>query len=163
MSVQPSMGHLWRAARAGPTLFCVAPATVSRKKKWSGYAHLRWTAFPRALPHIYDNTTPGTLAQQRHSVLCRTTGHIIERKQAPNTHLQALPFAKRILGTALKTMLGGEPHYIAEDSVIYIALQQTLEKLCQPTQQASIFRGRVRSEGLRLINSGNEAHPPPRD
>jgi hypothetical protein len=122
MSVQPSMEHVWRAARAGPTLVCVAPATVRRKKKWSGYVHLRWTAFPRALPHVYDKTTPGTLAQQRHAVLCRTTGHVIERKQAPNTHLQVLAFAKRNLSTALKTILGGEPHHIAEDSVFYIAL-----------------------------------------
>jgi hypothetical protein len=110
--------------------------------------------------HIHDNTKAVTRGQQTHSVLCRTTGHINERKQAPTTHLQVLAFAKDYLGSALKTMLGGEPHHIAEDSVFYNTLQQTLQKLSQPTQQANVFRGRVRSEVLRIINSGDEARPP---
>jgi hypothetical protein len=54
-------------------------------------------------------------------------------------------------------MLGGEPHNVSDDSEFYSVLQQVLDKLGQPAQQASVFRGRVRSEGLRLINSGTEA------
>jgi hypothetical protein len=88
-----------------------------------------------------------TLQPQAHSVLCRTTGHTNERKQAPNIHLQVLAFAKRNFGTALKTMLGGEPH-VADNSVFYSTVQQALDKLNQPTQHASVFRGRACSEGL---------------
>jgi hypothetical protein len=94
-------------------------------------------------------------------VLCRTTGHINERKQAPITHLQVLAFAKENRGTALKMMLGGEPHHLADDSVFYRALKQALDNLSQPTRHASVFRGRARSQGLRIIDSSDEARPLP--
>jgi hypothetical protein len=84
-----------------------------------------------------------------------------ERKQNTSTQMQVMAFAKKNMGPELKRMLGGEPHNIADDSEFYRKLQQVLDKLGQPAQQASVFRGRVRSEGLRLINSSSEVRSRP--